>query len=93
MAQSEYAGAPQLRTQAVPGYRPMPILLDEDDHFGIHQARSNLTDAVAGYAGRGYFDPGYSSYGDGCQCPPAERGINTPRKRAFFERVLEIAGG
>ena len=29
---------------------------------------------------------------DGYQCPPVNWTINTPRKRAFFERVREIAG-
>jgi len=39
-----------------------------------------------------YFDPGESNYRDGYQSPPVKWGLNTERKRQFFERVREMSG-
>jgi len=80
------------KTRQVPGYRPMPILFNEDDHFDFEKPMNNFVAAVGEYASWGYFDPGQSNYADGYQCPPVQWGINTPRKRAFFAKVKEIAG-
>lgn len=80
------------RTRAVAGYRPMPILFNEDDHFDFERPVNNLTQAVSAYASWGYFDPGASNYQDGYQCPPVNWGINTPRKRAFFDLLKEMTG-
>ena len=79
-------------TRAVEGYRPMPILFNEDDHFDFDRPENNFAAALSERASWGYFDPGASNYRDGYQSPPVEWGINTPRKRAFFARVREIAG-
>jgi hypothetical protein len=79
-------------TRRVPGYRPVPILFNEDDHFDFEKPASNFAAAVGEYASWGYFDPGKSDYSDGYQCPPVRWGINTERKRAFFARVKEMAG-
>jgi hypothetical protein len=80
------------QTRAVPGYRPMPILFNEDDHFEFDQPLNNMRQAIGEYASWGYFDPGESDYVDGYQCPPVNWGINTPRKRAFFRLVQEMTG-
>jgi len=79
-------------TRRVPGYRPMPILFNEDDHFDFDKPRNNMLAAIGEYASWGYFDPGAGNYHDGYQCPPARWDINTPRKRAFFAKVQEITG-
>ena len=81
------------KARQVPGYRPMPILFNEDDHFDFEKPRNNLVAAVGEYCSWGYFDPGKSDYVDGYQCPPVNWGINTERKKAFFTKVLEITGG
>jgi hypothetical protein len=80
------------RTRKVPGYRPMPILFNEDDHFDFDKPANNFVAAVGEYASWGYFDPGKSDYVDGYQCPPTNWAINTPRKRAFFAKLKEIVG-
>lgn len=80
------------RTRQVRGYRDMPIVVNEDDHFDFDQPMNNFLAAVGQYASWGYFDPGESNYRDGYQCPPVNWGINTERKRAFFEKVKEITG-
>lgn len=76
----------------VPGYHPMPILFNEDDHFDFDQPQNNMLAALGEYASWGYFDPGKSNYADGYQCPPVNWQINTPRKRDFFRLVKEITG-
>jgi hypothetical protein len=81
------------QTRKAPGYRPMPILVNEDDHFDFDQPQNNFAAAVGEYCSWGYFDPGESNYRDGYQCPPVNWSINTERKRAFFERVREMTQG
>ncbi|MBM4035370.1 MAG: hypothetical protein FJ291_26810 [Planctomycetes bacterium] len=80
------------RTRKVPGYRPMPIVFNEDDHFDFEKPTNNLLAAIGEYASWGYFDPGRSNYADGYQCPPTNWTLSTPRKRAFFAKVKEITG-
>jgi hypothetical protein len=79
-------------TRAVPGYRNMPVLFNEDDHFDFDRPVNNMVKALSRYASWGYFDPGKNDYQDGYQCPPINWGLNTPRKRAFFGLVKEAAG-
>lgn len=38
------------QTRLVPGYRPMPILFNEDDHFNFDQPSNNFVAAVSEYA-------------------------------------------
>jgi hypothetical protein len=82
------------KTRALPGYRPMPILFNEDDHFAFDQPRYNLLAAIEEYASWGFFD--YRMKGEGIehgfQSPPVDWRIKSPRKRAFFERLREITG-
>lgn len=80
------------QARAVPRYRAMPILFNEDDHFEFEQPVNNFEQAVSRYASWGYFDPGESNYRDGYQCPPVAWGINTARKKAFFSLVREMTG-
>ena len=81
------------KTRKVPGYRPMPILFNEDDHFDFDKPANNFLAAIGEYASWGYFDPGKSDYSDGYQCPPTNWTLSTPRKRAFFAKLREVSGG
>ncbi len=74
------------RTRAVPGYRAMPVLFNEDDHFDFDQPANNMVAAIGEYCGWGYFDP------EGYQTPPVRWDINTTRKKAFFELLKTITG-
>lgn len=76
----------------VAGYKPMPVLFNEDDHFDFDQPKNNMLAAVSEYASWGYFDPGESNYKDGYQCPPVNWGLSTPRKQAFFKLLKEVTG-
>jgi len=79
-------------TRKVPGYHPMPILFNEDDHFDFDKERNNMLAAIGEYCSWGFFDPGKSNYRDGFQCPPVNWEINTPRKKAFFTKLKEVTG-
>jgi hypothetical protein len=76
----------------VEGYRPMPILFNEDDHFDFDEPANNFLAALGEYASWGYFDPGANNYQDGYQSPPVNWGLNTDRKRAFFKKLQELTG-
>jgi hypothetical protein len=80
--------------RAVPGYRPMPILFNEDDHFDFDKPDYNFKSAIMEYASWGYFDYRMDGEGfdDGYQSVPVNWGISSPRKKAFFERLREITG-
>jgi hypothetical protein len=74
------------------GYRTMPVLINEDDHFRFDEPENHMMTALGLYVSWGYFDPGKSDYADGYQCPPVNWGINTERKRQFFNKVKEVTG-
>ncbi len=80
------------QSRAVPGYRPMPVLFNEDDHFHFDQDWNNFIAAVSRYASWGYFDPGQNDYADGYQSPPVNWGLNSERKQAFFNLAQTITG-
>jgi hypothetical protein len=82
------------QTRKVAGYRPMPILFNEDDHFDFDKPRNNFTSAVSAYASWGYFDYRMQNEGfdDGYQSLPVNWGISSPRKKAFFDKLSEITG-
>lgn len=79
------------QARKTPGYMlPKPILFNEDDHFDFDKPTNNFVAAIREYASWGYFDPGTNNYRDGYQCPPVNWGINTERKRAFFQLLSEM---
>jgi len=80
------------QARRVPGYRPMPILFNEDDHFDFDRPLYNMLAAIREYCSWGYFDPGKNDYQDGYQSPPVHWGLNTERKKAFFAKIAEITG-
>lgn len=82
------------QTRGVSGYRAMPILFNEDDHFDFDKPRNNFTAAVREYASWGYFDFRMKGEGfdDGYQSVPVNWGISSERKRGFFGLVKEMTG-
>jgi hypothetical protein len=77
-------------TRALPTYRPMPILFNEDDHFDFDKPVNNMRKALEAYASWGYFDPGKGNYRDGYQCPPVQWKVNTSRKNEFFALTARV---
>jgi len=79
-------------TRARGTWHTMPIVVNEDDHFDFEKPDNHFIATLESNASWGYFDPGKSDYVQGYQCPPVNWGINTPRKREFFNFVAEITG-
>jgi hypothetical protein len=82
------------KTRAVQGYTPKPILFNEDDHFNFDKEWNNFTAAIKGYASWGYFDYRMKDepFESGYQSVPVDWGINSDRKKAFFNLLKEITG-
>jgi len=82
------------QVRVVHGYQPMPILFNEDDHFDFDQPMNNFVAAISEYASWGYFDYRMQDedYEDGYQSVPVDWGINSGRKRGFFNLAKEISG-
>ena len=82
------------KTREVAGYKPMPIVFNEDDHFDFDKPENNFAAAVAAGASWGYFDFRMKGEGpgEGYQSPPVNWGISSERKRGFFKLLSEITG-
>jgi len=83
-------------TRKAEGYRTMPVINNEDDHFDFEKESNNFTTSIKNYVSWGYFDfrfPGETDFHEGYQSVPVDWGINSERKKAFFNKVKEITGG
>jgi hypothetical protein len=82
------------QTRQVPGYRPMPILFNEDDHFDFDQPKNNFVAAISEYASWGFFDFRMKGEGfdDGYQSVPVNWGARSARKQGFFRLLSQITG-
>jgi hypothetical protein len=82
------------QTRDVTGYRAMPILFNEDDHFDFDKPRNNFTAALSEYASWGYFDYRMKgeAFDEGYQSVPVNWRISSERKRGFFRLLAEITG-
>ena len=82
-------------TRKVEGYRTMPVIINEDDHYDFHKDTYNFKVAIENYASWGYFDyrmAGETDIKHGYQTVPVDWGINSDRKKAFFNKLKEITG-
>jgi hypothetical protein len=78
----------------IEGYGAKPIVFNEDDHYDFESDTNNFFSAIRAYASWGYFDyrmegEGYES---GFQSVPVDWGINSDRKKKFFNTLKEITG-
>jgi hypothetical protein len=83
-------------TKMVDGYRNMPIVNNEDDHYDFDKEVNNFTTSIKNYVSWGYFDfrfKGETDYKEGYQSVPVDWSINSQRKIGFFNKVKEITGG
>jgi hypothetical protein len=81
-------------TRNVRGYRNVPILFNEDDHFDFEKPGNHFIAAVSQYASWGYFDFRMAGEGfdEGYQSVPVNWGLSSSRKRGFFSLLKEMAG-
>lgn len=82
------------QTRRVEGYRPMPILFNEDDHYEFDRPENNFTAAIGEFASWGYFDFRRRGEGfhEGYQSVPVNWQTSSERKKAFFKLLSEITG-
>jgi hypothetical protein len=82
------------RVRQVEGYTPKPVLFNEDDHFDFDKKENNFISAVKGYASWGFFDFRMKdeTFEAGYQSVPVDWGINSERKKGFFNLLKEISG-
>jgi hypothetical protein len=82
------------RTRAVRGYRPVPVLFNEDDHYDFEKPDNNFLAALSEYCSWGFFDFRQRGEGfdEGYQSVPVNWGISSERKRGFFGLCREITG-
>ena len=82
------------QTRAVPGYRAMPIVFNEDDHFDFDKPASNFAAALGEYASWGYFDYRMKDErGDeGFQSVPVNWSPTSARKKGFFKMLADVTG-
>lgn len=82
------------QTRKVPGYRDMPILFNEDDHFDFDQPKNNFVAAVGEYASWGFFDFRMKGEGfdEGYQSVPVNWSAMSQRKQGFFKLLSELTG-
>jgi hypothetical protein len=82
------------QTRALPSYRPMPIVFNEDDHYDFDKDMNNMIAAFSRHASWGFFDfrRKGESFEEGYQSVPVDWGINSDRKKAFFNILKEITG-
>jgi hypothetical protein len=80
--------------RASPGYRPMPIVFNEDDHYDFDKPDNNFLAATRAHASWGYFDRRHAGepFQAGFQSVPVDWKIDHVRKRAFFDLVAGITG-
>ncbi len=80
--------------RAMPEYRPMPILFNEDDHYDYDAENNNMLAAFRAGASWGYFD--YRREGEGFeagyQSVPVDWGLGHERKKDFFGKVKQMSG-
>ncbi len=82
------------KTRALPTYRPMPVINNEDDHENFDQPANNFTAALREHVSWGWFDYRRKGEGmdEGYQSPSVNWGLSSERKRAFFRFCAEITG-
>jgi len=82
------------KTRALPSFRPMPVVINEDDHFDFEKPENNFVAAVREHVSWGYFDFRMKdeSFDEGYQSVPVNWTISSVRKRGFFQLLAEIAG-
>jgi hypothetical protein len=83
------------QTRKTEGYRSMPVVFNEDDHFDFEKPQNNFVAATSVYASWGYFDFRMKDEGfaEGYQSVPVNWGISSTRKEGFFRKLKEITGG
>jgi hypothetical protein len=88
-------------SRTVEGYRPMPVLFNEDDHYDFDKPENYMINALKSGASWGYFDfrkrgetltKADSTFSEGYQSVPVDWSIGSQRKKDFFRLLARISG-
>jgi hypothetical protein len=81
-----------VNTRKIEGYTIKPIVFNEDDHYDFDQEDNNCKAAILEYASWGFFDyrRKEEAFVEGYQSVPVDWGINSERKKQFFNFLKEI---
>jgi hypothetical protein len=81
--------------KAKESYAGQPIVFNEDDHFDFEKPYNNFIAATKAHASWGYFDYRLKdeSFEEGYQSVPTDWGINSDRKKGFFELLKKVTKG
>jgi hypothetical protein len=73
-------------------YKKNPIVINEDDHFDFEKPENNFLAATREHVSWGYFDFRMKDekFEDGYQSVPVDWGINSERKKGFFELLKKM---
>ncbi len=82
------------RTRALPGYKAMPVLFNEDAPIGSDRPLDHFTAALTERAGWGCLGHRMKGEGfaEGFQSVPVVGSIGSDGKRAFFDRLAQVTG-
>ena len=75
-----------------PVYKKNPIVINEDDHFDFDKPFNHFIAATKEHVSWGFFDYRMKDekFEDGYQSMPADWGINSKRKKSFFELLKKM---
>tara|TARA_R110002033_G_C3897451_1_gene240059 strand:+ start:68114 stop:69223 length:1110 start_codon:yes stop_codon:yes gene_type:complete len=82
-------------TKLALGDRVMPIVNNEDDNYDFDKEENSFINSIKGYVSWGYFDfrrKDETDIREGYQSVPVDWGVNSERKKAFFNKLSEITG-
>jgi arylsulfatase A-like enzyme len=74
------------KTRSVSTFKPIPVLINEDDHENFEHPVNNFSVSISEHVSWGWFDYRRKSEAmeEGYQSPPVNWGITSSRKRGFF---------
>jgi hypothetical protein len=80
------------RVRIKQAYKKNPIVINEDDHFDFEKPDNNFLAATREHVSWGYFDFRMKDekFEDGYQSVPVDWGINSERKKGFFELLKKM---
>ena len=80
--------------KAIERFMLKPIMFNEDDHYDFDKDFNNFIAASGIHASWGFFDyrKKGESFEEGFQSVPVDWGINSDRKKGFFNLLKEMTG-
>lgn len=80
--------------KVIEGFTAKPVMFNEDDHYDFDKDVNNFIAATSVHASWGFFD--YRKKGEkfeeGYQSVPVDWGINSGRKKSFFNLLKDMTG-